>query len=284
MLGFVTFFLNKREMILAQMCCQPPSKQAPRQECMHMQKHLEIVGLFLLLLCCLLRPIPSPSPLKGFDEEERKESSINVVRCEPGFTQQGSGLAQAVYACCSVKATCFCTAAFSSAPGKPHSPGEQALGRGIKKKKKTQQKEQDPNFLCLLPACQAHQRLCCLRLLRVGNSKRGGWQPAPCCAGFSPLCQPPALSAWVTVGNGPPASRPGLPKLLGYTAARGAVAEVHGFSAAAPNPAVRCLSLDPALPGAAITAWLHSGCAGDGFSHAQGRGIGRTVDFCRGED
>lgn len=106
-----------------------------------MQKHLEIVGLFLLLLCCLLRPIPSPSPLmKGFDEEERKESSMNVVWCEPGFTQQGSGLAQAVYACCSVKATCFCTAAFSSAPGKPHSPGEQALGRGIKKKKKHNKK------------------------------------------------------------------------------------------------------------------------------------------------
>lgn len=59
-----------------------------------MQKHLEIVGLFLLLLCCLLCLIPSPSPLKGFDEEERKESTMNVKWCEPGFTQQGSGLAQ----------------------------------------------------------------------------------------------------------------------------------------------------------------------------------------------
>lgn len=251
-----------------------------------MQKHLEIVGLFLLLLCCLLRPIPSPSPLKGFDEEERKESTMNVVWCEPGFTQQGSGLAQAVYACCSVKATCFCTAAFSSAPGKPHSPGEQALGRGIKKKKKHNKKSRIQISFAFFQLVKPTRDSAAFGFSAwaTASGAAGSLHPAPCCAGFSPLCQPPALSAWVTVGNGPPASRPGLPKLLGCTAARGAVAEVHGFSAAAPNPAVRCLSLDPALPSAAITAWLHSGCAGDGFSHAQGRGIGRTVDFCRGED
>lgn len=52
---------------------------------------------------------------------------MNFKWCEPGFTQQGSKLAQAERAVSvrrSMEAMCFCTAAFNSAPGKPHSPGE----------------------------------------------------------------------------------------------------------------------------------------------------------------
>lgn len=92
------------------------------------------------------------------------------------------------------------------------------IGTGEGKRQKKKSGSKFPLLSSGLPASTEPSRALLPSASPSGErraGKRGGWHPAPCCAGFSPLRQPLVLSPWAVAGNEPPASFLGSPSTHG---------------------------------------------------------------------